>query len=92
MIVQKNIDNLYNIAANLAFIDYRIANPKGKYKKHHPYSLSDDQREAQEHYELALKRENISRDEEERVKGYLLRIKRTRPELLTNNREFARSH
>lgn len=92
MITQNNIKNLYNIAANLAFIDYRIANPKGKYKKRHPSGSSYDQEEAQEYYELALKRENISRDEEEIVKAYLLRIRRTREDLLADNREFASTH
>ena len=80
MITSQNLQNLYNITANLAYKDYRAMNPKGG-KKHRPYSLSGETREALELYALA-RTTDLSREDEERIKAYLLKIKTGRPELL----------
>ena len=80
MITLQNLQNLYNITANLAYKDYRAMNPKGG-KKHRPYSLSGETREALELYALA-RTTDLSREDEERIKAYLLKIKMGRPELL----------
>lgn len=88
MITQANIDNLYKISSNLAMKDYLMMNPrdkngKSKYKKHHPYSLSDETEEAKNLYGIAIKPEQeITIEEEEQIKGYLLKIRLIMPELL----------
>ncbi len=94
MITQANIDNLYKISSNLAMKDYLQANPrdtngKPKYKKHRPYSLSDETIEVKNLYGIAIKPEqNITIEEEEQIKGYLLKIKLIMPELLEENASF----
>jgi len=80
MITSQNLQNLYNITANLAYKDYRAMNPKGG-KTHRPYSLSGETREALELYALA-RTTDLSREDEERIKAYLLKIKMGRPSLL----------
>lgn len=80
MITSHNQQNLYNITANLAYKDYRAMNPKGG-KKHRPYSLSGETREALELYALA-RTTDLSREDEERIKAYLFKIIMGRPELL----------
>jgi hypothetical protein len=80
MITSQNLQNLYNITANLAYKDYRAMNPKGG-KKHRPYSLSGETREALELYALA-RTTDLSREDEERIKAYLFKIIMGRPELL----------
>ena len=81
-----NQQNLYNITANLAYKDYRAMNPKGG-KKHRPYSLSGETREALELYALA-RTTDLSREDEERIKAYLFKIiKMGRPELLKSRGE-----
>lgn len=80
MITPQNQQNLYNITANLAYKDYRAMNPKGG-KKHRPYSLSGETREALELYALA-RTTDLSREDEERIKAYLFKIIMGRPELL----------
>ena len=79
MITSQNLQNLYNITANLAYKDYRAMNPKGGKKR--PYSLSGETREALELYALA-RTTDLSREDEEHIKAYLLKIKMGRPELL----------
>lgn len=51
--MMKNTKAIDKIIEELAFKDYRVANPVGKngrpkYKKHHPYSLSPETNEARE--------------------------------------------
>lgn len=91
MITQNNIDNLYRIASNLSMKDYLRMNPKKRsvsgYPKHVPYSLSDETREATELLKAAQKQE-ISINEEEQTKTYLLKIKLVQPELLNENSNF----
>ena len=93
MITQNNIENLYKISSNLSMKDYRSMNPKKtdntpKYKKHHPYGLSDETIEATELLKIAYKRTEVTREEEEQIKGYLLKIRIVQPELLEENNNF----
>lgn len=92
MITQNSIDNLYKISSNLSMKDYRAMNPikkdnTPKYKKHRPYSLSDETIKATELLKIASKQE-VTREEEEQIKAYLLKIKLTRPHLLEENSNF----
>lgn len=91
MITQNNIDNLYKIASNLSMKDYLRMNPKKRsvngYPKHVPYSLSGETIQATEHLKTAQKQE-ITREEEEEIKAYLLKIKLIQPELLAENSNF----
>ena len=82
MIMPKTIDNLYRIASNLSYKDYRAVN-NGKQKKFVPYSLSDDTREADEYLKIAQK-ENVSIEEEESIKAYVMKIRKTQEHLLTD--------
>lgn len=93
MITQSNIDNLYKISSNLAMKDYLIMNPTKsdntpRYKKHRPYSLSDETIEATELLKIAYKRTDATREEEEQIKAYLLKIQFVQPELLEENNSF----
>ncbi len=80
MITENNIKRLENIVAHFAMEDYKRANPKKKIDRktgltiHNPYSLSPQTNEAREILKLSRK-ENISQDEEETVKAYLLKMK-----------------
>ena len=88
MITESNIDNLYRITSNLSNRDYQ--NTLNNYKQHHKcikygsfsYSLSGETLEALEHYKLATLK-NITKEQEEQVKAYLLKIKFFQPNLLT---------
>ena len=94
MITENNIENLKIIVENLAFNDYQQAykksncylkgkyTPKGKERKFEGYSLSEETEKAHELYKLSLKSE-ITIDEEEAIKGYLLKIKMLDSHLLT---------
>ena len=93
MITQNNIDNLYKISSNLAKKDYLAMNPKNKngmskYKKHRPYSLSDETIEATELLKIAYKLSKVTKEEEEQIKSYLLKIKMIMPDLLEENSNF----
>ena len=91
MITQKNIDNLYRIASNLSLKDYRAANPtsngKPVYRTHKPYGLSGETKEATELLKMASKSE-VTREEEETIKGYLLKIRRVLPDLMNDNASY----
>ena len=54
---------------------------------HVPYSLSDETREATKYYGMAIQKE-ISAEDEERIKAYLLKIMFTQPELLFDNANY----
>lgn len=93
MITQTNIDNLYKISSNLSMKDYLIMNPKDKngkpkYRTHRPYSLSDETIEATELLKIAYKEQDVTIEEEEQIKGYLLKIKMLYPELLEENANY----
>ena len=80
MITENNVKRLENIVAHFAMEDYKRANPKRKISRktgmliHNPYSLSQQTNEAREMLRISRK-ENISQDEEETVKAYLLKMK-----------------
>jgi len=87
MITKKNIDNLYKVSSNLSFQCFKYANPHPKMTKYgvkfKPYRLSEEQREAQHYYSIAAGYEGkITKEQEEQIKAYLLKIKLARPELL----------
>lgn len=82
MITEKNIDNLYRITSNLSYKDYKAGKITGRgLNKKMSYFLSDETKEARDMLGLAYKAEP-TREEEEQVKAYLLRIRYTQPELL----------
>ena len=66
------------IISKLAMLDYLKANTnkQGKlYKKHRPYSLSQETEEAKELYEILFFDDsfnNLTREQEEKIKGYLM--------------------
>lgn len=77
MITQKNIERLSGIVSLLALKDYKRANPKRKVNKngtvkHNPYTLSEETEEARRLL-INAKKENITREEEEEIKAYLLK-------------------
>ena len=88
MITDKNIDNLYRITSNLALKDFKQMNPKPKmnskgFTNFKPYSLSDDTKEALNLLKIAQKpQQDITQNEEEQIKAYLLKIKLVYPELI----------
>ena len=73
MITKENIKRLDNLVKKYAFQDYKRANPHMK-TRHNPYTLSPLTNEAREMLRLARK-ENITKEEEEEVKAYLLKKK-----------------
>ena len=80
-------NDLYNIVSNLAYQDYyrknHHPNGKRKKKKHNPYCLSCETEEALEIYTVACKEtEEITREEEEKIKAYLVKFRFYRPEYL----------
>lgn len=88
MITKSNIDNLYKIVSNLSFSDYEMARGRLKVKKDKfkmfkdfSYSLSGETLDALEIYKLACKN-NISKQDKERVKAFLLKVKIVQPYLL----------
>lgn len=97
MITENNIKELEIITSNLAYKDYIEAYQKsdrflkgrytssGRERKFKGYSLSSDTLEARE---LLIKSnsDNIIEKDIEIIKGYLLKTKMLRPELLEVNR------
>ena len=86
-LLQAKID-LYNILSNHAYQDYYNTNyhPNGKRKskKHIPYSLSADTEKAKEIYHLVYGKspEEITQEQEEQIKGFLLIYRTHRSEYL----------
>jgi hypothetical protein len=86
-LLKAKID-LYNIVSNHAYQDYYNTNyhPNGKRKskKHIPYSLSADTEKAKEIYHLVYSKspEEITQEQEEQIKGFLLIYRTVRPEYL----------
>lgn len=79
--------NLYNITTNHAMQDYLQANYKNgkrKSKKHIPYSLSTDTQRANELQYIIFCNDiiDITTEQEEEIKGFLLIYKLTRTEFL----------
>lgn len=88
-LLKAKID-LYNITANLAGKDYIQANYKNgkrKSKKHIPYSLSGETEQAKELYNLVYGKEpeDITQEQEETIKGNLLKYRLLYSELLQGN-------
>lgn len=73
MITEENIKRLDDLVKKYAFQDFKRANPHMK-MRHNPYTLSPLTNEAREMLNLARK-ENITKEEEEEVKAYLLKKK-----------------
>jgi septin family protein len=86
-LLKAKID-LNNITANHAYEDYKQANfkPNGKRKsyKHIPYSLGSDTKEAQKVYNMVYGKDakEITKEEEEQIKGFLLNYRTHRTEYL----------
>ena len=79
-------ENLFKVTSYYALQDYNRANPDfkrytktGKYRHPKPYSLSDSTEEARETYNIMFfnTNETLTQEQEEQIKGYLLRIKMT---------------
>jgi len=88
-LLKAKID-LYNIVSNLAMQDYKQANYKnGKRisRKYIPYSLSYDTEKAKEIQNLIIGKtpEQITAEQEESIKAFLLTYRTTRTEYLTEN-------
>ena len=87
MITANNIDMLYKIASNLSAADYQSA--LNSYKQHRTkirfgdfsYSLSGETLEARDYYGIACGR-NITVEQEEQIKAYLLKVRFSRPDLI----------
>ncbi len=86
-LLKAKID-LYNISSNLAYEDYKRANfnryGKRKSKKHIPYTLSDESLEVLEVYKMVHGKnpEDITAEQEEIIKGFLLSYRKVRREYL----------
>jgi len=86
-LLKAKID-LYNIVSNHAYQDYYNTNyhlnGKRKSKKHIPYSLSIDTQKAQEIYNMVYGKspEEITAEEEEIIKAFLLIYRTSRTEYL----------
>ena len=86
-LLKAKID-LYNIISNHAYQDYYNTNyhPNGKRKskKHIPYSLLADTEKAKEIYHLVYSKspEEITQEQEEQIKGFLLIYRSHRREYL----------
>jgi len=74
MITENNKKVLNNIIANLSYDEYYKANFKNgkQYKKHRAYSLTDEILQAVELLKIANNQE-ITKDQEEEIKAFLLR-------------------
>ena len=85
MITENNKLKLETIVANLSKQDYLANNPikngKKVHKQHRPYGLSGETIEALEMYKMACAKE-VSIEEEEMVKDFLLKVWFGRPHLL----------
>lgn len=92
MITARNIEMLDNMVKKYALMDFFRANPKPlkRYRNgetnYVPYSLSPLTNEAREMLKLA-RQEEISREDEEKVKGYLL-LKRMNGEMVEDFEAF----
>lgn len=92
MLSNETINKLYhrvdNIIANLSYKDWYntnyTSNGKKKYKKNHGYSLSFETLEALD--VIKLIHNNMSRENEEIVKGFIMRYWRLKPEYLEDLR------
>ena len=85
-LLKAKID-LYNITVNLAYEDYLKANYKNgkrKSKKHISYSLSDDTEQARLMYKMVYGKDitDITEEQEEQIKAFLLPYRTTRTEFL----------
>jgi len=86
-LLKAKID-IYNILSNHSYQDYYNANfhPNGKRKskKHIPYSLSIDTQKAHEIYSMVYGKspEEITQEQEEQIKGFLLIYRTHRAEYL----------
>lgn len=86
--LQKAKTDLYNIISNHAYNDYRQANftstGKRKSYKHIPYSLGYDTLQAMEIYSLVFGKnpEDITAEQEEQIKAFLLPYRIHRREYL----------
>ena len=97
MITENNIKNLemitsnfanknwYNANKNSARVKYGRFTPSRKEGNWNKYSLSSETLEAYELLKKTIKKD-ISKEDEEEIKSYLLRIKMTRSELLKDIR------
>ena len=80
MITPQNIQRLEKIVAHYAKQDYLRVNPKPKYDRktgspiRKPYALSPETNEARSMLSLS-RSENLTREQEETVKAYLLKHK-----------------
>lgn len=89
--LNKAKTDLNNIIANHAMEDYKQANfyknGKRKSKQHIPYSLSDDTNKAREIYDLVYGKnpEDITAEQEEQIKAFLLIYRLNRTEYLQDN-------
>lgn len=85
---EKARRDLQAIISNLAYKDYKVANPKlrksiaGR-RKHKPYTLSNDAMEALDVLQMTYKTD-IAAEDEEIIKGYLLPFRTVRTEYLIN--------
>ena len=87
MITTNNVDTLYKITSNLSYSDYQSA--LNSYKQHHKkigsgdfsYFLSGETLEARDYYGMACGR-NITVEQEEQIKAYLLKVRFSRPDLI----------
>ena len=86
--IAKAIQDLEAILSNLSYKDFKQANPKGKIGRngrriHRAYSLSDETLEVLEMLKLTVKT-NITAEDEEIIKGFLLPYRANRREYLIN--------
>lgn len=86
--LQKAKTDLYNIISNHAMHDYRQANftstGKRKSYKHIPYNLGYETNKAREIYQLVYGKnpEDITAEQEEQIKAFLLNYRIHRTEYL----------
>lgn len=97
MLNKETVNTLYkraeNILANLSYEDFWKVNknsprvkkgkftPSGKERKWLPYSLSEETLECKEIIQLILS-DNITREQEEKIKGFILKYRLLKPEYL----------
>lgn len=72
MITERMIKRLDSLVAKYSYQDYRATCRKRWYRPE-SYTLSETTNEARGMRNLALKRENVTLEEEERIKAYLTR-------------------
>lgn len=86
--IEKARKDLQGIISNLAYSDYKQANPKPRKNitgrpKNKPYTLSGDTQEALDVLNLTYKT-HITAEDERIIKGYLLPFRVLRREYLEN--------